>query len=61
LIVRLSSAEELPKRLILGKDAELRVKNVEDARAEEAARYRELTLSTVYPDAPEIPGLLDHK
>jgi NAD(P)-dependent dehydrogenase (short-subunit alcohol dehydrogenase family) len=59
LIVTLASAEELPKRLILGKDAEIRVKNAEEARAEEAARYRDLTLSTVYPDAPEIPGLLD--
>lgn len=61
LIVTLASAEELPKRLILGKDAEVRVKNVEDARTEEAAKYRDLTLSTVYPDAPVIPGLLDHK
>ncbi len=59
LIVTLASAEDVPKRLILGKDAEIRVKNVEEARAEEAARFRELTLSTVYPDAPEIPGLLN--
>jgi hypothetical protein len=46
--------------LILGKDAEIRVKNVETARAEEAAKYRDLTLSTVFPDAPVIPGLLNH-
>lgn len=61
LVVKLSSYDELPKRLILGKDAEIRVKGTEVARAEEAAKYRELTLSTVYPDAPVIPGLLDHK
>lgn len=60
LVVKLADAEEVPRRLILGKDAEARVKHVEDARAEEAAKYRELTLSTVYPDAPEIPGLLKH-
>ena len=60
LVVKLADAEEVPRRLILGKDAETRVKHVETARAEEAAKYRELTLSTVYPDAPEIPGLLKH-
>jgi len=58
LIVKLANSEDVPKRLILGKDAEARVNNVESARAEEAARYRELTLSTVFPDAPVIPGLL---
>jgi NAD(P)-dependent dehydrogenase (short-subunit alcohol dehydrogenase family) len=58
LVVKLSNMNNVPKRLILGKDAEARVKSVETARAEEAAKYRELTLSTVYPDAPEIPGLL---
>jgi NAD(P)-dependent dehydrogenase (short-subunit alcohol dehydrogenase family) len=60
VVVRLANSEDVPKRLILGKDAEIRVKNVEAARAEEAARYRELTLSTVFPDAPVIPGLLNH-
>jgi hypothetical protein len=55
----LANMEDVPKRLILGKDAEARVKNVESARAEEAAKYRELTLSTVFPDAPEIPGLVN--
>ncbi len=59
LIVKLANTEEVPKRLILGKDAEIRVKNVEAARAEEAAKYRELTLSTVFPDAPVIPGLIN--
>jgi NAD(P)-dependent dehydrogenase (short-subunit alcohol dehydrogenase family) len=59
LIVKLANTEDVPKRLILGKDAEKRVEVVEKARAEEAAKYRELTLSTVFPDAPEIPGLLN--
>jgi NAD(P)-dependent dehydrogenase (short-subunit alcohol dehydrogenase family) len=59
LIVNLASSEDVPKRLILGKDAEVRVQIVETARAEEAAKYRELTLSTVFPDAPVIPGLVN--
>jgi len=58
LVVKLANSNDVPKRLVLGKDAEVRVKNAESARAEEAAKYRELTLSTVFPDAPEIPGLL---
>ena len=58
VIVKLSNTQDVPKRLVLGKDAEARVKHVESARAEEAANYRELTLSTVFPDAPVIPGLL---
>jgi NAD(P)-dependent dehydrogenase (short-subunit alcohol dehydrogenase family) len=60
VIVKLANSEDVPKRLILGKDAEIRVKNAEAERAEEAAKYRELTLSTVFPDAPVIPGLLNH-
>ena len=60
VIVKLANTQDVPKRLILGKDAEARVKNVESARAEEAKKYRELTLSTVFPDAPVIPGLLNH-
>ena len=57
LIVRLANMKEVPKRLILGKDAEARVQRVESERAEEAARYREMTLSTVFPDAPAIADL----
>ena len=57
--MNLASSEDVPKRLILGKDAEVRVQIVETARAEEAAKYRELTLSTVFPDAPVIPGLVN--
>jgi len=60
VIVKLASMQDVPKRLILGKDAGIRVKNVESARAEEAAKYLELTLSTVFPDAPVIPGLVNH-
>lgn len=60
VIVDLTSAEDVPKRLILGKDAETRVQHAESARAEEAARYRDVTRSTVFDDAPEIPGLLNH-
>jgi NAD(P)-dependent dehydrogenase (short-subunit alcohol dehydrogenase family) len=59
LIVNLANSQDVPKRLILGKDAEVRVQYVETARAEEAAKYRELTLSTVFPDAPVIPGLVN--
>ncbi len=51
VIVKLAKMEDLPKRLVLGKDAGAYVKRVEAARAEEAARYRELTLSTMFPDA----------
>jgi len=60
VVVKLANTQDVPKRLILGKDAEIRVKNVEAARAEEAAKYRDLTLSTVFADAPAIPGLLNH-
>lgn len=58
LIVRLANSDDVPVRLILGVDAEKRVKNAETARAEEAERFRELTLSTVYEDAEPIPELL---
>jgi NAD(P)-dependent dehydrogenase (short-subunit alcohol dehydrogenase family) len=59
VIVKLANSQDVPKRLILGKDAEIRVNNVETSRAAEAAKYRELTLSTAYPDAPVIPGLVN--
>ncbi len=58
LIVRLVGSDEVPLRLILGADAEKRVKNAEEARAKEAATFRELTLSTVYEDAVSIEELL---
>ena len=59
LIVKLANTQDVPKRLILGKDAEARVRNAEATRANEAEQYRELTLSTVFDDAPEIPGLVN--
>ena len=54
VVLKLANSEDVPKRLVLGKDAEMRVNTVEKARAEEAAKFREVTLSTVYPDAPKI-------
>ena len=58
LVVKLANTEDVPKRLILGKDAETYVNQTEAARAEEAAKYRDLTLSTVFPNAPDNSGLL---
>ncbi len=46
IVVKLSNMEGVPKRLILGKDAETYVKQDEAARAKEAAKHRDLTLST---------------
>ncbi|RRA47282.1 SDR family NAD(P)-dependent oxidoreductase [Acidipila sp. EB88] len=60
LVVALANTKDVPKRLILGKDAEARVRQAELARAEEAAKYRDFTLSTVFADAPVIPGLLNN-
>jgi len=53
IVVNLANAEDVPKRLILGKDSEPFVKQIETARAEEAAKYVELTRSTVFSDAPD--------
>ncbi len=60
LIVKLANSEEVPVRLILGVDAAKRVEHAETLRANEAAKFRELTLSTVFPDAEPIPELLKH-
>ena len=60
VIVRLANSDDVPLRLILGVDAEKRVQNVERARASEAEKWRELTLSTVFEDAEAIPELLKH-
>ena len=46
IVVRLSNTVDVPKRLLLGKDADAYVKQGETARAEEAAKYHDLTLST---------------
>ena len=58
VIVRLANSDAVPVRLILGRDAESYVQQVEAARAAEAMNYRELTLSTIFPDALENPDLL---
>ena len=57
VILKLANSEAVPTRLILGVDAERRVQHTEAARAEEAAKWRHLTHSTVFPDAVEIPDL----
>ena len=59
VVVKLANTDDVPQRLILGKDAEARVENAETARAEEAAKYRDLTLSTVFPDVPKMEELLN--
>lgn len=58
LIVQLANSDEVPLRLILGVDAEKRVQYVETARAEEAAKWRHLTVSTVFENAEPMPELL---
>jgi NAD(P)-dependent dehydrogenase (short-subunit alcohol dehydrogenase family) len=50
VIVQLANSDEVPVRLILGVDAEKRVQQAEAARASEAAKWRELTVSTVCED-----------
>jgi NAD(P)-dependent dehydrogenase (short-subunit alcohol dehydrogenase family) len=59
LIVQLANSDEVPVRLILGVDAEKRVQWVEAARAEEAAKWRHLTVSTVFENAEALPELLN--
>ncbi len=51
LVVQLANSDEVPVRLILGVDAEKRVRQVEAARAREAEKWRHLTASTVFEDA----------
>jgi NAD(P)-dependent dehydrogenase (short-subunit alcohol dehydrogenase family) len=50
VVVQLASSDEVPVRLILGVDAEKRVQQAETARASEAAKWRDLTISTVFDD-----------
>jgi NAD(P)-dependent dehydrogenase (short-subunit alcohol dehydrogenase family) len=50
VIVQLANSEEVPSRLILGADAEKRVQQAESARASEAEKWRNLTVSTVFED-----------
>jgi NAD(P)-dependent dehydrogenase (short-subunit alcohol dehydrogenase family) len=58
VILKLANSDEVPTRLILGVDAERRVQHAEAARAEEAAKWRHLTHSTVFADAAAIPELI---
>ncbi len=50
VIVQLANSDEVPARLILGVDAEKRVQQAEVARETEAAKWRDLTVSTVFED-----------
>lgn len=54
IVVKLSNMEGVPKRLILGKDAETYVKQDEAARAKEAAKHRDLTLSKDFRGEPAL-------
>src|ERR1700726_3749748 len=60
VIVQLANSDEVPVRLILGVDAEKRVQQAEAARANEAEKWRHLTVSTLFEDAESIPELLNH-
>src|ERR1700733_2044646 len=51
VVLQLASSDEVPVRLVLGVDAEKRVQHAEAVRAQEAEKWRSLTLSTVYADA----------
>jgi NAD(P)-dependent dehydrogenase (short-subunit alcohol dehydrogenase family) len=51
VIVQLANSGEVPRRLILGVDAEQRVQRAEAARAAEGEKFRHLTVSTVFEDA----------
>ena len=48
VILQLANSDEVPVRLILGVDAEKRVQQAEAARASEAEKWRQLTVSTVF-------------
>src|SRR3984957_12288556 len=50
VIVKLANRDEVPVRLILGVDAEKRVQQAGAARASEAEKWRDLTVSTVFED-----------
>jgi NAD(P)-dependent dehydrogenase (short-subunit alcohol dehydrogenase family) len=60
VILKLSSSDDVPKRLILGVDAAKRVEAAEAARHAEAEKWRGVTASTVYPDSESILSLLQH-
>jgi len=50
VILQLANSDEVPVRLILGVDAEKRVRQAEAALAAEADKWRHLTVSTVFED-----------
>ncbi|MEK6426180.1 MAG: SDR family NAD(P)-dependent oxidoreductase [Burkholderia gladioli] len=58
LIVELSRRDDLPMRLLLGGDALFVAEQAEAQRAEQAARWRDTTLSTQFADA-KLPDGLD--
>src|SRR5260370_643888 len=60
VIVQLANSDDVPVRLVLGIDAEKRVQHTETARANEAERWRHLTVSTVFDDVESIPELPNH-
>ncbi|HDR9034707.1 TPA: SDR family NAD(P)-dependent oxidoreductase [Burkholderia vietnamiensis] len=57
LIVELSRRDDVPLRLLLGADALFVCEQAETQRAQEAARWRDTTLSTMFPDAKLPEGL----
>jgi len=50
VILQLANSDDVPLRVILGVDAENRVRQAEAARASEAEKWRHLTVSTVFED-----------
>ena len=54
LVTRLAERTDLPKRLILGVDAEKRVEFAESERAQDATKWIEATRSTVFPNAKPV-------
>ena len=61
VILQLANSDDVPLRLILGVDAEKRVKQAEAARAAEAEKWRHLTVSTVFEDGRFDSGLYTAK
>jgi NAD(P)-dependent dehydrogenase (short-subunit alcohol dehydrogenase family) len=59
VIVQLANSDDVPLRLILGVDAGKRVQQAEAARATEAAKWRNLTVSTVFEDGSFDSRALD--
>ncbi|AYQ41740.1 short-chain dehydrogenase [Burkholderia aenigmatica] len=57
LIVELSRRDDVPMRLLLGGDALFVCEQAEKQRADEAAQWRDTTLSTQFPDAKLPDGL----